>query len=488
MIKFLRTTISILVCFSGIVISQNNISIQHLPSNTILILIDHEFHVRFGFKYPVTYQIGIPLNCKDLTAEKRYSSGMPWQTMRTVVPGEKFNGIEAARFDYDSGFAYVSVAFDDQSDSLFIKVSDVNAIPVPATFKKVTKYYDDRKAVVTITADDWCNGFDKWFNMLLPLFRSRELYVTCGIITDSTWCSKKTWANIQKQIDSSYIEIASHSRTHPFYPYNNFISEVIGSYDDIDKNLRLPEYSRNQNSQYVYVWIAPRSNYDIRVDTLLRQRSYLIPRRVSAHAETFSGWDDNTQHFTPTYITLELGNSSSGIGGIYDTSILNGTFNAVKSRGGIYHLLWHPQGIISYIDSPFVRNHLDYISKRNDIWYVNLGYLYLYHLVQLGSSRKVNSPTTAGEKLSAPSFSLDQNYPNPFNSSTMIHFHLSAASWVTISVFDVLGRKETTLLNQQMDSGDHDVLWDAQNTPSGVYYYRMSSEKYSQIKKMVVIK
>ncbi len=85
-------------------------------------------------------------------------------------------------------------------------------------------------------------------------------------------------------------------------------------------------------------------------------------------------------------------------------------------------------------------------------------------------------------------FSLAQNYPNPFNPSTKINFALPNSSFATLIVYDILGREITTLVNEQLKPGKYSVDWDAANYASGVYYYRLHTEGYSETKKMILVK
>ena len=73
-------------------------------------------------------------------------------------------------------------------------------------------------------------------------------------------------------------------------------------------------------------------------------------------------------------------------------------------------------------------------------------------------------------------FSLDQNYPNPFNPTTTIQFTLPEASLVTLKLFDILGREVVTLVDKEMTTGSHKVLFDAKNFASGVYFYRIQAK------------
>ena len=73
-------------------------------------------------------------------------------------------------------------------------------------------------------------------------------------------------------------------------------------------------------------------------------------------------------------------------------------------------------------------------------------------------------------------FSLEQNYPNPFNPTTTIQFTLPEASTVTLKLFDILGKELVTLVDKEMATGVHKVLFDATDFASGVYFYRIQAE------------
>jgi predicted acyl esterase len=83
---------------------------------------------------------------------------------------------------------------------------------------------------------------------------------------------------------------------------------------------------------------------------------------------------------------------------------------------------------------------------------------------------------------------LMQNYPNPFNPATTINFSLAAAGKVELKVYDILGREIMTLVNDFKDAGSHSVFFNAANLSSGVYFYRISSGSFNDVKKMVLVK
>ena len=85
-------------------------------------------------------------------------------------------------------------------------------------------------------------------------------------------------------------------------------------------------------------------------------------------------------------------------------------------------------------------------------------------------------------------FELHQNYPNPFNPTTTIEFHLDRNQRVSVTVYNLLGQKVVTLLDKSLNTGTHEVIWDATGHASGVYFYRLKTESVSKVKKMVLLK
>jgi hypothetical protein len=86
------------------------------------------------------------------------------------------------------------------------------------------------------------------------------------------------------------------------------------------------------------------------------------------------------------------------------------------------------------------------------------------------------------------SYSLEQNYPNPFNPVTQIQYSILQEGLVTLKVFDILGQKIATLVNENKPEGYYEVVFDASSLPSGVYFYSISTKDFHQVKKMLMIK
>lgn len=84
-------------------------------------------------------------------------------------------------------------------------------------------------------------------------------------------------------------------------------------------------------------------------------------------------------------------------------------------------------------------------------------------------------------------FELYQNYPNPFNPTTNIEYHISHSGFVSLTVYDVLGRRITTLVNEFQKPGNYKVQFNGTSLPSGVYFYRLKSGSFSKTKKMLLV-
>jgi glucuronoarabinoxylan endo-1,4-beta-xylanase len=109
-----------------------------------------------------------------------------------------------------------------------------------------------------------------------------------------------------------------------------------------------------------------------------------------------------------------------------------------------------------------------------------------------GATNTVSFPniTTVGVEKSGNTvptgYGLEQNYPNPFNPSTIVRFSIPKPDNVSLTVFDILGRKIATLVDQKLSSGTYQVTWNP-SVASGVYLYRIQSSNFSQTRKMIAL-
>jgi hypothetical protein len=85
-------------------------------------------------------------------------------------------------------------------------------------------------------------------------------------------------------------------------------------------------------------------------------------------------------------------------------------------------------------------------------------------------------------------YSLSQNYPNPFNPVTRIRFGLPERSNVSLRIYDMLGREISTLINGNLNAGSYETDWNGTNVSSGVYFYRLTTNNFTDTKRMILSK
>jgi hypothetical protein len=99
-----------------------------------------------------------------------------------------------------------------------------------------------------------------------------------------------------------------------------------------------------------------------------------------------------------------------------------------------------------------------------------------------------NSNDPLNQTAKTTSSITSQNFPNPFNPQTVISYNLPENSLVQLKVYDILGREVATLVNEFQEAGLRTVSFDAASMPSGVYFYRINAGKFSEVKKMLLMK
>ena len=156
----------------------------------------------------------------------------------------------------------------------------------------------------------------------------------------------------------------------------------------------------------------------------------------------------------------------------------------VSDAGGMYHLTSLPSGNLKIIATRlgFSRDSVNVnVTSSGNLDSIN----FQLHRYTVG----INQISTI-----VPSeYKLFMNYPNPFNPSTKIKYQLKNSSFVKLEIFDALGRKIETLVNQKQTEGTYEITFDAgrvgsSSLPSGVYYYKLTAGDYSETKKMVLLK
>jgi photosystem II stability/assembly factor-like uncharacterized protein len=125
--------------------------------------------------------------------------------------------------------------------------------------------------------------------------------------------------------------------------------------------------------------------------------------------------------------------------------------------------------------------HSIYPQTWQNIWAASDGILFTENAGVVGIKENDNQEMPF-------EYYLSQNYPNPFNPSTKINYSIPESGFVTLKIYDMLGREVAELVNSDMNYGNYSVNFNAKNLTSGVYFYRIQSGDFSQTNKMLLIK
>jgi len=136
------------------------------------------------------------------------------------------------------------------------------------------------------------------------------------------------------------------------------------------------------------------------------------------------------------------------------------------------------------------------IASSGNVTFHTNGYVYMRPTVtvilrgsfQVVVDTTVSNVSPSGAATLPTRFALDQNYPNPFNPTTTFSFDLPGSSHATLAVFDILGREVARVVNETLPAGSYARTFDASRLASGMYIYRLTAGKYSETKRMMLLK
>jgi hypothetical protein len=152
---------------------------------------------------------------------------------------------------------------------------------------------------------------------------------------------------------------------------------------------------------------------------------------------------------------------------------------------------WSPVQFVSIGIEPRIAI---YDNKIHVAWQQLIHYPDSSYKFQVFYRRGVIIPVSVDDNIKIPSIlKLEQNYPNPFNPKTVISFKIQTASFTSLKVYDLLGREVATLVDERKNPGNYRVEWKAENNPSSVYYYKLSTYddmgmSNVEVKKMILLK
>ncbi len=196
---------------------------------------------------------------------------------------------------------------------------------------------------------------------------------------------------------------------------------------------------------------------------------------------------------------LEYGSSiartvNQGVNWFYDTLGVFGLATGISNRtqSEIWMVSGNAEKFLYSLDSGYVWTAIEtpYDLAIFDVEFTDTTYGYACgengSILKYDRSMSFASNNNSGT--SEPDFILNQNYPNPFNPSTIISYELRVTNYVSLRIFDISGKNIATLVNEKQNAGNHEIEFNAGNLPSGIYFYKLTSGKYSVSRKMVLTK
>jgi len=204
-------------------------------------------------------------------------------------------------------------------------------------------------------------------------------------------------------------------------------------------------------------------------------------RNLGGYGPWSDAWDF-TIILAPTRLRLERS-------GLTEISLTWQDHSEVED-GYVIERLQDPDTAFTVIDTSFGSGEA-YVDTT-----VEQGSLYTYRIKAYKGSAEslysndasINVTGVEDEAKIPKAYSISQNYPNPFNPATKIKFALPKSGFTNIVIYDLLGRETRTLINQEVEAGYHELLFDASNLSGGVYFYKIESGEFQQTKKMIVLK
>ena len=191
--------------------------------------------------------------------------------------------------------------------------------------------------------------------------------------------------------------------------------------------------------------------------------------------------------FTPTIVPVELISFNATIidgkvrlDWFTSTETNNAGFEIERSQDGVNY------EVIFFIGGKGTTTHRNVYSYIDES--VSMGVCY-YRLKQVDFDGSFEYLKTVTVDLGLPeTFILKQNYPNPFNPKTIINYQVPKNGIITLKVYDVLGNEMATLVDEEKTAGSYNIEFDASQLTSGIYFYKLTAEDFSSVRKMILIK
>jgi aryl-phospho-beta-D-glucosidase BglC (GH1 family) len=394
-----------------------------------------------------------------------------------------YNADNKARFD--SIWSQISVRFKDKSDSLLFEIinepnpiSQANINDLNARILSIIRKTNPTRIVI-FSGNQWSNS-DQLVAAKIP--------------------------------DPNDKYLIGYYHSYDPYPFGLEGPGTYGSTSDINTTKAKFDQVTNWSAKNNIPVILSEFGAQIKCDYNSRMTYYAtIVDQAFKHGVAFMAWDDNGDF--PIYARTHGGWNEIKDILIYTDVTSPNQFKSSFLDTTIVKLSWtnrtsvndsiivdrginSASGLIQYAKlSPTVSQFIDSTVLKGNVYYYRLrtnisnSSIYSYPIRTDTIGRKGIVITAVKDKPTfKSSFVLYQNYPNPFNPTTTINYSVPKQSFVTIKVYDVLGREVATLVNENKPVGNYSIQFNANKLTSGIYFYGMESGSYSQAKKLLLLK
>ncbi len=196
-------------------------------------------------------------------------------------------------------------------------------------------------------------------------------------------------------------------------------------------------------------------------------------------ADLLIRFDHTLTDFSIMYACQELGCDDAATMKV--TAYMNGSYVGFSTRTATFPGTWPVDTLSCHFQQGFDSVVVHYASPPPTCQD--------YGTIFMADNMRVTALVTGISEGGQPvMFTLKQNYPNPFNPNTTISYQIPKQSYVTLKVFDVLGREAAELVSENQKAGTYEINFDASKYTSGVYFYKLTSGGFSETKKMMLMK
>ncbi|TFH00761.1 MAG: T9SS type A sorting domain-containing protein [Calditrichales bacterium] len=386
-------------------------------------------------------------------------------------------GLFTAANDVDSG--YVIVRNGDLIDSAYVRIKTVTKIAIspksattdtnePIQFVMSAIDEDGLPAPISSISYEWeCLHPEIGSVDSTGIFKGKK-EGQAAVVARIAGIADTAWVNVEviegTAVLDSMIHVGSWSVSGILYDDANTSISVVDTPSTLANGALRLDYQFVRSSvgrSYVYL------NTDIQV--------FGLPDTISLDVKS-----DGEKHWVSYMITDDNDELFRGSTGQFANSIMYDTLSAAIGDFGVVN----PPATFHFpIRFKAIEIRLGYETLVGG---TNTGYLYFDNLRVVYPELTSILPLT--ETQVPKTLTLHQNYPNPFNARTVIAFDLPKAGKVDLTIYDLQGREVTRLLNRMVAAGTHTVHWETGTLASGVYFYRLNVEGFSEIKKMMLVK